>query len=377
MLKLPNQLDAEAFLKRYWQQHPLFIPAALQRVRPAITRHELAWLATLEDVESQLVFVERGENHCRYRTQNGPFDPEYLQELPQHDWTLLVHDVEKHLPAMRTFFDLVPFIPKWRIDDLMVSFAAPGGGVGPHKDQYDVFLCQGIGIRNWRYTEQDIAADPSASDDLALLCEFSSDQCRDTSEGDILYLPPGTAHWGTATCASITYSIGMRAPQISDFCETLHDCSPDVSEFYSDTDLHSSEAKPGRISQRAVQRATQLLGLPSARDADVADALGMFATDCKDWLRPEGASEKEVELMLAKLRKGGRLRVHGMSQIAFDERKLYVNGSNTILPANAEAFLASLCVERTVSGPILQSGEQIDLLRWMILQGAFEIPAYL
>ena len=108
----------------------------------------------LEDVESRLVFVERSKNRCRYRAETGPFEAEYLQDLPKRDWTLLVHDVEKHLPAMRALFQHVPFIPDWRIDDLMVSFAAPGGGVGPHKDNYDVFLCQGIGVRNWRFTSR-------------------------------------------------------------------------------------------------------------------------------------------------------------------------------------------------------------------------------
>ena len=141
--------------------------SALGRVQPSISRNELAWLATLEDVESRLVFVDRNNNKCRYRAESGPFDPEYLRCLPTRDWTLLVHDVEKQLPAMRALFQHVPFIPDWRIDDLMVSFAAPGGGVGPHRDNYDVFLCQGIGIRNWRYTSDSVAADRQASDDLA------------------------------------------------------------------------------------------------------------------------------------------------------------------------------------------------------------------
>ena len=191
MLKLPENLTAETFLKRYWQKQPLFMPAALNRVRPSITRNELGWLATLEDVESRLVFVERSSNRCRYRAETGPFEPEYLQDLPKRDWTLLVHDVEKHLPAMRALFQHVPFIPDWRIDDLMVSFTAPGGGVGPHKDNYDVFLCQGIGVRNWHFTIDDIIADPDASDELVLLSEFTSEENVDTAEGDVLYLPPG------------------------------------------------------------------------------------------------------------------------------------------------------------------------------------------
>ena len=131
MLKLPGRLTAETFLQHYWQKKPLFMPAALQKVRPSITRNELGWLATLEDVESRLVFVDRGGPKVRYRTESGPFESHYLAALPKRDWTLLVHDVEKHLPTMRALFKHVPFIPDWRIDDLMVSFAAPGGGVAP------------------------------------------------------------------------------------------------------------------------------------------------------------------------------------------------------------------------------------------------------
>ena len=124
MLKLPGNLTAETFLERHWQKQALFMPRALNRLRPAISRNELAWLATLEDVESRLVFVVSENGRQRYRVETGPFESEYLGKLPKRDWSLLVHDVEKHIPAMRSLFDYVPFIPDWRIDDLMVSFAA-------------------------------------------------------------------------------------------------------------------------------------------------------------------------------------------------------------------------------------------------------------
>ena len=197
MLKLPGKLDAEQFLAGYWQKHHLFIPQAMQKLRPSVTRNELAWLATLDDVESRLVFTEGGRRKRRYRVETGPFDATRLAALPARDWTLLVHDVEKHIPTMRKLFGLVPFIPDWRIDDLMVSFAAPGGGVGPHRDNYDVFLCQGIGIREWCVSEADVANDRDASDDLALTHEFDGER-HAAREGDVLYLPPGVVHWGTA-----------------------------------------------------------------------------------------------------------------------------------------------------------------------------------
>jgi 50S ribosomal protein L16 3-hydroxylase len=375
MLKLPGNLTAKTFLKRYWQKQPLFMPGALARVRPSITRNELGWLATLDDVESRLVFVERKQNRCHYRAETGPFEPKYLQDLPKRDWTLLVHDVEKHLPAMRALFQQVPFIPDWRIDDLMVSFAAPGGGVGPHKDNYDVFLCQGIGVRNWHFTMDNVIADPDASDELALLAEFTGDADLNTTAGDVLYLPPGVAHWGTARRACMTYSIGMRAPELSDFSCSPESAIPNKNNFYRDPDLYTGEARSGYISRASAKRALLLLGLSNSRHDDVATALGRFATETKDWLKPEGAGAEETEEILEILRDGGRLHVHGMSQIAFDDRMLFVNGSSMALPRNAAALIEKICADRSLSGAVCDDVEHCEMIRWMLQSGAFEIPA--
>lgn len=374
MLKLPERLTPESFLKRHWQEKPLFMPAAMSRVTPSISRNELGWLATLDDVESRLVFIDRNGARSRYRTETGPFDVEYLQQLPKRDWTLLVHDVEKHLPAMRALFRQVPFIPDWRFDDLMVSFAAPGGGVGPHRDNYDVFLCQGTGIRNWRFTTDKVDDDAEASSDLALLCEFDSKEDRDCCNGDVLYLPPGVAHWGTAKRACITYSIGMRAPQAADVAYALNCNVADAEAFYRDPDLTADEAKPGCISRRSTRRAINTLALPPDRHRDVASALGRFATRPKDWLRPDSPTPEETALLFDCVQKGEQLHVHGMSQIAFDDRNAYVNGNNMPLPAGASSLLAQVCGERILSKPVLQTIEMAEMLVWMIEQGLFEIP---
>jgi 50S ribosomal protein L16 3-hydroxylase len=374
VLKLPDNLTAESFLAQYWQQQPLFLPDALERVSPAISRNELGWLATLDDVESRLVFVDRDGTRTRYRAETGPFTVEYLQELPKRDWTLLVHDVEKHLPAMRALFEYVPFIPDWRIDDLMVSFAAPGGGVGPHKDNYDVFLCQGIGVRNWQFTCNVVENDSDASDDLALLGEFEGDEDRDLTNGDILYLPPGVAHWGTAKRACITYSIGMRAPQASDISCSLNFAGADRDAFYRDPDLQADEAKPGYISRSSARRAINTLALPDDRHGEITEALGQFATQPKAWLKPEGATPHETEAMFNDVQSGERLIVHGMAQIAYDDRNLYVNGSHTSLAEGASCLLDEICRTRSLSRPTLSNQGQAEMLVWMLQNGLFEIP---
>jgi len=372
MLKLPGTLTAESFLARNWQKEHLFMPQALPRVRPSISRNELGWLATLEDVESRLVFTERSNDRLRYVAEMGPFDPDYLAALPQRDWTLLVHDVEKHLPVMRKLFAHVPFIPDWRIDDLMVSFAAPGGGVGPHRDNYDVFLCQGIGVREWHVSGDDIAPDPNASDDLALTETFDG-EVHEVREGDVLYLPPGVAHWGTARRACITYSIGMRAPQLSDLADELPDIE-DENPFYSDEDLDVIESSAGYISPMSVRRAMHLLQSKESEFEHVAVALGRFVTETKDWITPESLLDEDASNALTALKRGARLNVHGMARIAFDDQNLYVNGRYLALPPDARPLVAEICTTRRHSGRARLARNWQVCLAWMLKMGTFEIP---
>ena len=375
MLKLPGNLDAEQFLARYWQKKPLLLPQAVDNLRPAVTRNELAWLATLDDVESRIVFTERGGERVRYRAETGPFDDDYLVALPARDWTLLVHDVEKHLPALRRLFDMVPFIPDWRIDDLMVSFAAPGGGVGPHRDNYDVFLCQGVGIREWHVTSDSVADDPLASDDLALTAEFSGELSHECRNGDVLYLPPGVVHWGIARRACLTYSIGMRAPQMSDLAEALPDaeCS---NPFYSDSDLRLEEVRPGYISSEAIDRARHS-GDRNFRHFDhPAQALGRFATETKQWITPDVPDEDELAWILDELVAGRKRPVHGMTRLAWTDRFAFVNGACE--PLRGDEFRARtmelLCRDRSLQlrGPL--SKDEASWITWLARQGTFEIP---
>lgn len=369
MLALP--VSAPDFLARHWQKAPLFIPQALGRLRPSVSRNELGWLATLDDVESRIIFTTTARGRTRYRAESGPFEPDYLAALPKRGWTLLVHDVEKHLPVMRRLFATVPFVPDWRIDDLMVSFAAPGGGVGPHTDNYDVFLCQGIGVREWRVTSEPVAGDSGASDELALTRPFDGD-VHVAREGDVLYLPPGTAHWGTARRACITYSIGMRAPQLSDLGAALPDAQ-DCNPFYADPDLSPGEARPGYISPQACVRASRLVGKPMAT-REVAAALGRFATEPKAWLKPEGASAAEAA---ASLQTAKRLEVHGMARIAWDDCNVYVNACTRRLERGEAEVVEEICRTRRVSRRLRSRRSNHELLAWMLETGGLEISGKL
>ena len=345
MLKFPGKLTADAFLARHWHKKPLFMPQAIDAMRPAVTRNELAWLATLDDVESRLVFSDRADEQIRYRVETGPFEVEYLQTLPKRDWSLLVHDVEKHLPALRRLFDQVPFIPDWRIDDLMISFAAPGGGVGPHRDNYDVFLCQGIGVREWRTSTANVPEDPAASDDLALLRAFNADEHHVARQGDVLYLPPGVAHWGTAQRACITYSIGMRAPS-----------------YYSDPDLELAEVRPGFLSPAALRRAGKQ-----------ASRLGCDVTELKQWLQPLAPGADEIAALLANPSALRKLRLHGMARLAYDDSQLYLNGASRRFKGSEREPVGALCAQRRLAGALAVSLGK-PCLGWLLAHGAFEIP---
>jgi len=239
-------------------------------------------------------------------------------------------------------FDAVPFIPDWRIDDLMVSFAAPGGGVGPHRDNYDVFLCQGIGVRDWTYTPAHIPLDSAASGDLLLVEEFSGEQ-RVCVEGDVLYLPPGVAHWGTAKRACMTYSIGMRAPH-----------------YFSDPDLEVSEVRPGYISSAALDRAGKF-----------KDRLGQDATELKEWLRPDPPDRVTIERLREKPLQ--RLGIHGMARVAYDDNRVYVNGRQRPISEQERAAIAGLCQRRYLDSPSL-AAFSAELFAWMAASGAFEVP---
>lgn len=317
------------------------MPSAIDPMRPTISRNELAWLATLDDVESRIVFTQRDDARTRYRAESGPFDTDYLAALPRRDWSLLVHDVDKHLPAMRTLFQQVPFVPDWRIDDLMISFAAPGGGVGPHRDNYDVFLCQGIGIREWHFTTETVEQDPEASDDLLLLDEFEHGHTALARKGDVLYLPPGVAHWGTARRACMTFSIGMRAP-----------------DFYADPDLQHEEVSPGYIAPAALARA-----------GNRADRLGCTVTELKQWLQPQAPSDKAIA-EIVRSSGPGSLHLHGMTRIAFDDEKVYVNGAARTVGADDVALIARLCAARKLDRRTAGKLDRVTLA-WLLSQGTF------
>lgn len=247
-------LSADEFLTDYWQKKPLLIRNAIPEFVSPLTADELAGLSLEDDIESRIV-VEQGQTGP-WELQSGPFDGSIFQLLPESHWTLLVQAVDLWVPEVKELLGQFTFLPPWRLDDVMVSYAPKGGSVGPHFDYYDVFLLQGQGQRHWKVGGLCDAQSPRLADTpLRILSEFNKEEEWVLNPGDMLYLPPRLAHWGVAKNDCLTYSIGFRAPSMVDM---LGDLTTELmaqghTGYYRDppltTDMASTEIHPSFIQQ--------------------------------------------------------------------------------------------------------------------------------
>jgi 50S ribosomal protein L16 3-hydroxylase len=385
-----KSIDPARFLRDHWQKKPWFEASALPARLPELDADELAWLATQPDVESRLILTVRNGDDAGYRVENGPFDEQRLGALPARDWTLLVQDVDKQLPDFRAWTDAVGFIPGWRIDDLMVSLAAPGGSVGPHRDNYDVFLCQGAGVREWRIGDSQAAVADASSDALSLLEPFAATEIFDAGPGDVLYLPPGVPHWGIAQSLCTTWSIGFRAPTKRGLRltaeglvpECRQDREPDPLEqerFYQDPDLEPAEADDGRIADATLRRLRQQSLLEAdCSDEQLATILGITVTDPKAWLDPEPVSATVAARLCSQ---PADRDVHGMALLAWfaggDRLLVFANGRRFATPRDYEPLLRQLCRERRCTAAVQQrvcsrkNGRA--LFEWLTTSGVFQV----
>jgi 50S ribosomal protein L16 3-hydroxylase len=385
-LNFPDSISAQDFLQQFWERKPLNMRGGVAADLPSLSPDELAWLATLEDVESRLVFTERHDGKIVYRVEHGPFANEELQQLPDKDWTLLVQDVEKHLPDFRAYFGLTKFIPDWRIDDLMVSFAAPGGSVGPHQDNYDVFLCQGAGTRTWHLADRDSVRPAAESAGLSLLEEYRDESPTVAESGDVLYLPPSIPHWGIASNACMTYSIGMRAPTRDEILSQMPDAAEphaltDDDIYFRDPDLTLGEAEPGKISHRSVERTRLLLGDAAHwSDAEIAIGLGTTVTELKPWITPPTLDAVEAKEILDSQDKETDFVVHGMARLAYyespDSCQVFVNGFSRPISGAQTALIGDICTQRGMDSERLQhavkNAENRELLQWCVRKSLFD-----
>ena len=252
----PLGMPPERFLRDYWQKRPVLIRRAFPGFKSPIQPKDLAGLSCEEGSLGRLVSHDPATDKWTLRT--GPFDEAEFPGMPDHDWTLLVQDVDKWDPDVRALLEHFRFLPAWRMDDVMVSFAARGGNVGAHIDNYDVFLVQGVGQRRWMIDSRP-NPDTAYRDDvpLRLLKHFDPDCDWVLDPGDMLYLPPGVPHHGVAVNACLTISVGFRAPSSAELLEDYIDVltfDADESLRYGDADVQLP-ADAYEIDRPALDRA--------------------------------------------------------------------------------------------------------------------------
>jgi 50S ribosomal protein L16 3-hydroxylase len=363
-------LTPAAFLRRHWQKRALLVRQAIPGFTGCVTRSALFALAGRDDVEARIVLREGKQ----WSTLEGPIRRSVQKSLPARGWTLLVHGVNLHVPAADALLRRFAFIPYARLDDLMVSYAAPGGGVGPHFDSYDVFLLQGEGRRRWRISRQrDLELKPRMP--LKILAHFRPQAAWTLAPGDMLYLPPDHAHDGVALDACTTYSIGFRAASAQEMGTAFLDWLRDglaLEGRYADPQLRVARA-PARIDSRMQDACAAMLRKIRWSDADVGRFLGGYLSEPK----PQVVfSRPEPPMPLRAFSRGAAKRgvsLNARTQILYDGRNVYINGSAVAWPAGAQAAISRLANARRLHGADVSGSALIGVLHEWYCDGYLDL----
>jgi 50S ribosomal protein L16 3-hydroxylase len=349
----PLGMSPEEFLRDYWQKHPLLVRQAFAGFNGPLSPDDLAGLACEPMALSRLVVFERSSE--AWDVRNGPFEESEFESLPERDWTLLVQDCDKLIGEVEELLAPFRFVPDWRIDDVMVSYAVPGGSVGAHVDQYDVFLLQGVGTRRWQIsTDPDASRDFRADAALKILSTFAPTHDWVLHPGDMLYLPPRVPHHGVAQEACMTWSIGMRAPAVGellvDFAEQLAERLGDDVR-YTDPDLRIP-TDSAEIDAAAIARVRALLqGTQDLDDANLQAMFARFITRYRSAQQPAPPPDRiDAPRLAAALAGGAVLYRSPWSRYAWQRE-----GRDARVWFAGEAFAATLRIAR-----ILQDRRQLD-----------------
>lgn len=406
--KQPLGMPPARFLRDYWQKRPLLIRGGFAGFGKAIAPDDLAGLACEEAALSRIVTRKKPKKEldsrlrgtaqagCRsehsrsewpggraadaasndehFLLRNGPFAESDFAKLPKTHWTLLIQDVDKWDMDVAALLDAFAFVPSWRVDDVMVSYATDGGGVGAHVDQYDVFLVQGTGKRRWR-----ISTDPRAPKDfrddseLKLLREFAPTHDWILEPGDALYLPPGVPHEGTGIGECTTLSIGMRAPSqaelLLDFSEFLAE-SLDESHRYTDPDLRPVR-NAGEIDAAALTRVRAAMPqFSNVGNETFARWFGCFITRYRSAHSAIAAARPLSPAQLTKQLPKARLLRNPFSRFAWTRAGrgalLFVAGD---CHACSIAIARLLCAQRELDGAVLSRMGGHDTLAALVNAG--------
>ncbi|MBU9558138.1 cupin domain-containing protein [Burkholderia multivorans] len=340
-------LTPAQFMRRYWQKKPLLIRQAIPGVKPPVTRDALFDLAADYDAESRLITHFRN----KWQLAHGPFEPGSLPAVTRDAWTLLVQGLDLHVDAARALLDRFRFIPDARLDDLMISYATNGGGVGPHFDSYDVFLLQVEGRRRWRIgAQQDLSL--QAGVPLKILANFEPTDEWVLEPGDMLYLPPHIAHDGVADGECMTCSIGFRAPSAGELGAQflyylaerggLRDSGAD--DLYRDP-KQPAVAAPAELPSAMVERVAEIVDAIRWRKRDVAEFLGCYLSEPKSNVvfEPPARPLSEAAFVAQASRRG--VRLDRRAALLYNARSYFINGEEGPLEEAGE-WLPELANQR-------------------------------
>lgn len=311
-----GEITVEQFLSEYWQKKPLLVRGAWPGFENPLPPAAFLKLSEREDALSRLMVQHEGEHN--WELDEGPFKALRFTDMPDSHWTLLIQEVDRLVPAVRDMLRAVDFLPKWRLDDVMISYAANGGGVGAHIDNYDVFLLQGHGRRRWQINTTPVEEEVLIEDiDVSILADFEADRDWVLEPGDMLYLPPRIAHYGVAEGECMTFSIGCRAPSKQDILgaileQALMDVDPD--DRYADPTLGQDASIAGLGDDVLAWAIGAMKELTADRDA-LRDMLGTILSQPRRWVDEDTLPE---ESLAEALEGGGRVRPGSSSQLLME-----------------------------------------------------------
>lgn len=348
-----NDIDLKTFLNEFWQKKPVVLRGALPDFETRVSAEELAGLSLEDEVESRIV-IQKSETD--YELKKGPFTEETYHELPDENWTLLIQGMDRLVPEVTDVLNDFDFLPRWRIDDIMISYATKGGNVGPHFDHYDVFLIQAAGKRQWTLTSQDCIEDNYIQGvDLRLMETFKVEEDYVFEKGDILYIPPKWGHHGVALDDEcMTYSVGYRTYRGQELWDSFGD---HLSEMGSFKDLYIDPAwqenlNPGEITNAASEQAQILLKSVLEDKTLMKTWFGRFATQLDQVAAqqlPEPLTEEEtpeIEDFMGALQVEPGLVKDAVCRFAYAEidgnTHLYINGAIWDTFDASDAFIAKL-----------------------------------
>ena len=372
-------LTVEAFLENYWQKKPLLIRGAIPGYTSPISSDDLKRISCDPEADARLILEKDGD--YPWQLLYGPFEEDF-GAMPESHWTLLVQEVNHYVPELAALLDHFGFIPSWRIDDIMVSYATQEGGVGAHIDNYDVFLLQAMGHRRWQIMTEPLEEETLIPDlEVRILQHFSPDEEWVLAPGDMLYLPPRVPHKGVALDDCMTFSVGFRAPSHTDIVTGFLGYAAEVLDpnlRYADPDL-TLVRHPAEIDATTLAKVRNILRETLSNDKMIDDWFGRYITEPKrDRYAYPLDEPRPVSSVKSHLAGGGRLERFAGATFAYiheepDDAHLFAGGFTFLFPAPIAGAASLVCesteLSNTTLSPYLHSEVFFAILTDMVNEG--------